>query len=46
MQDQREKIERDILEKDRRIRELISALTAAQQEKEGMKRHAERLLAE
>jgi hypothetical protein len=46
LQDQREKMMNDISEKDRRIGELIAALTAAQKEKDSMQKKAEYLLSQ
>lgn len=46
LQDQRERMQREIEEKDRRIGELISALTQAQNEKSKLQSDAERLLSE
>ena len=46
LQDQREKMQQDIVEKDRRIGELIAALTSAQREKDNLQKAAERLLEE
>jgi TolA-binding protein len=45
LQDQREKMQRDVEEKDRRISELISALTQAQSEKSKLQGDMERLQA-
>ena len=44
--DQRNKMQKDIVEKDRRIGELISLLTQAQREKEYMVKQSDRLLSE
>lgn len=44
--DQREKMESQIREKDRRIGDLIAALTAAQKEKDNLVQSSERLLSE
>jgi DNA repair exonuclease SbcCD ATPase subunit len=46
LQDQRERMQRDVEEKDRRIGELIAALTGAQREKEKLQKDMERLLGE
>jgi len=43
LQDQREKMQRDVEEKDRRIGELIAALTAVQSEKSKLQGDMERL---
>jgi Spy/CpxP family protein refolding chaperone len=46
LQDQRERMQRDVEEKDRRIGELIAALTATQREKDKLHKDMERLLSE